>query len=105
MEIIGCSGEISDLRKSSVKMVSLAQEKQLRAEGLLRTLVRHRDNYSREELRTLVVASSELTQRRVLPFCREINLCWTTRVPEHSVILEHKVNLAMNPQIEVSLFL
>lgn len=88
MEIIGGPGEISDLSKSSVKMVSLAEEKQ-RAEVLLRTLG-HLDNYSREGLRTLVVASRELTQREVHLFHKDINLCWTDRVPEHSIIREHK---------------
>ena len=88
MEIIGGPGEISDLTKSSVKMVSLAQEKQ-RAEVLLRTLG-HLDNYSREGLRTLVVASRELTQREVLPSHKDLNLCWTTRVTEHLVHFEHK---------------
>lgn len=65
MEIIGNPADVVEFGRPALKGDNLVEEKH-RAEVLLRTLG-HLDNYSREGLRTLVVASKELTQREV-PF-------------------------------------
>lgn len=62
LEIVGNSSEVVE-SSESMKVDSLSEVKHC-AEVLVRTLG-HLDNYSREGLRTLVVASKELTQREV----------------------------------------